>query len=97
MNGLDPLIHQTTRLRLMAVLVDAENEDWISFVSLKEVLALSDGNLGAQIQKLEEAGYVKVKKTFVSRRPRTLLRATSRGRAAFNAHREALKDILGES
>lgn len=97
MNGLDPLIHQTTRLRLMAVLVDADEGDLISFVALKQELVLTDGNLGAQIQKLEEAGYVKVKKTFVSRRPKTLLRATSRGRAAFNAHREALKDILGDS
>ncbi|MEZ6072211.1 MAG: transcriptional regulator [Pirellulales bacterium] len=97
MSKLDPLIHQETRLRLMAVLVDADDGDWVSFVALKDELKLTDGNLGAQIQKLEDAGYVKVKKTFVARRPRTLLQATSRGRAAFVAHREALKEILGDA
>ena len=94
---LDPIIHQTTRLRLMAVLVHLERGDWIDFVTLKTSLELTDGNLGAQLLKLEEAGYVKIKKGFVGRKPKTQAQATTKGRAAFESHREALKQIIDES
>ena len=50
----DPLIHQTTRLRVMAVLCHLDPGDWIDFTKLKKELSLTDGNLGAQITKLEE-------------------------------------------
>lgn len=91
---LDPVIHQTTRLRLMAVLCHLAPDDWIDFTVLKKELELSDGNLGAQLSKLEEAKYVKIKKDFVKRRPRTQVQANSRGRSAFDAHCEALRQII---
>ena len=93
---LDPIIHQTTRLRLMAVLVHLEKGDWIDFVTLKSSLGLTDGNLGAQLHKLEDVGYVKTKKSFVSRKPRTQAQATAKGRVAFESHREALRQIIEE-
>lgn len=92
--SLDPIIHQESRLRLMAILVVLEKNGWADFTSLKKVLGLTDGNLGAHLVKLEEAGYIKVDKKFVGRRPKTSLQATARGKAAFAAHREALKKIL---
>lgn len=91
---LDPVIHQTTRLRLMAVLCHLAPEDWIDFTKLKKELALTDGNLGAQLIKLEEAKYVKIKKDFFERHPRTRVQATSRGRSAFDSHCEALRKII---
>ena len=92
--SLDPIIHQESRLRLMAILVVLEKNGWADFTSLKKVLGLTDGNLGAHLVKLEEAGYIKVDKKFVGKRPKTSLQATARGKAAFAAHREALKKIL---
>ena len=92
--ALDPVIHQESRLRLMAILVMLEKDGWADFSSLKNTLALTDGNLGAHLQKLEDAGYVKVRKKFVGKRPNTSLQATAKGKAAFAAHREALREIL---
>ena len=57
------------------------------------MLALTDGNLGAHLQTLEEAGYVKIEKTFVARKPRTFVRASARGRGRFEEHVEALRKI----
>lgn len=96
MNGIDPVIHQPARLRLMAMVVAFKHDEWIDFTTLKKELELTDGNLGAHIQKLEEVKYVKVKKKFVGKRPKTLLQSTEKGRAAFTAHRQALREILGE-
>lgn len=93
----DPLIHQTTRLRLMAVLCQLAEEDWIDFTALKKDLALTDGNLGAQLGKLEEAKYLRIKKGFVGRRPRTQVQPTLRGRSAFAAHCEALRRIIDDA
>ena len=92
--SLDPVIHQESRLRLMAILVTLERGGWADFTSLKKELGLTDGNLGAHLQKLEDAGYVKVRKKFVGKRPNTSLQATERGKAAFAAHREALREII---
>lgn len=95
--GLDPIIHQTTRLRLMAILVQLAAGDWIDFTSIRDELALTDGNLGAQLQKLEQAGYVKVKKRFVGRKPKTEVQVTRRGRSVFDLHCAALREIMGDA
>ena len=91
---LDPLIHQTTRLRLMAALCQLEEGDWVDFTALKKELRLTDGNLGAQLVKLEETRYVRVKKGFLGRRPRTQVQATLRGRSAYASYCEALRRII---
>ena len=61
---------------------------------LKEKLALTDGNLGAHLRALEDAGYIAVEKTFVERRPKTFVAASASGRKAFAAHVAALQAIL---
>jgi len=91
---LNPLIHQPTRLRIMAALVSLDEGDGADFVFLRDLLGLTDGNLSVHLRRLEEAGYVAVEKTFVERRPRTWLRATSEGREAFSAHVDALEQII---
>ena len=94
MPELDPVIHQPTRLRIMAALAALDAEDRADFTFLRDLLGLTDGNLSVHLQRLEEAGYVRVEKTFVGRRPKTWVWATPEGRAAFAAYVDALEDIL---
>lgn len=97
MAELDELIHQPARLRIMAALTSLEPKEQVDFSFLKEKLALTDGNLGAHLRALEDAGYVLVEKTFVARRPKTFLSASPAGRRAFATHVAALQAILKSS
>jgi DNA-binding MarR family transcriptional regulator len=91
---LDPIIHQPVRLQIMAALAALPQGVRQDFVTLRQMLALTDGNLSVHLRRLEDAGYVQLEKTFVGRRPRTLIAATSAGRAAFAAHVQALRTII---
>jgi len=95
MAELNSTIHQPVRLQIMASLMALEREAQIDFSSLGKLLKLTDGNLGAHLQTLEEAGYVKIEKKFVERKPRTLVSLTRKGRYEFEEHVAALKQILG--
>ncbi len=95
MPELDKVIHAPARLRIMSALMPLGASEQLDFRSLGEMLELTDGNLGAHLQTLEEAGYIKVEKSFVNRKPRTFVRPTTRGRARFEDHVEALKKICG--
>ena len=94
MPGLNETIHQPVRLRIMAALVTLEPNDEVEFTYLRELLDVTDGNLGAHLRKLEDAGYIAVNKTFVQRKPRTYLSATAAGRRVFREHVAALESIL---
>ena len=99
--GPNEIIHQTLRLRLMAALTalptgDSSLDSGLDFSRLKKLTGATDGNLGAHILALEKAGYVRVDKSFVDRRPRTEVTATKAGRAAFAAHVAFLKSVIGE-
>jgi DNA-binding MarR family transcriptional regulator len=78
----------------MASLVALATDESIDFTTLAKMLDVTDGNLGAHLAKLEEARYIRVEKLFVDRKPRTYLRATNKGRAAFEEHVHALRQIL---
>ncbi|MCX2728180.1 transcriptional regulator [Thermomicrobium sp. 4228-Ro] len=91
---LDELIHQPTRLRIMAALAALAPNSEVEFTYLRDLLELTDGNLSAHLLRLEEAGYVRSRKTFVGRKPRTYVALTPRGRAAFESHRAALLALL---
>jgi DNA-binding MarR family transcriptional regulator len=94
MAELNETIHQTVRLRVMASLVTLEANDEVDFTYLRDLLDVTDGNLGAHLRKLEEAGYIAVNKTFVERKPRTFVSATAEGRRVFREHVAALESIL---
>jgi len=94
MAELNETIHQPVRLRIMATLVTLEQNDEVDFIYLRDLLDVTDGNLGAHLRKLEEAGYIAVNKTFVDRKPRTYVSATSKGRRVFQEHVAALESIL---
>ena len=97
MAKLDNIIHQPVRLRIMSALVALEAGEQVDFVHLRKILDVTDGNLGAHLAKLENAGYVKVEKTFIARKPRTFINVTGKGRDAFDEHTAALKKIIGGS
>jgi len=94
MAAFDETIHQPTRLRIMAAVVTLDVGDEVDFTFLRDRLALSDGNLGSHLLKLEEARYVKVRKAFVGRKPRSFISATTKGRAAFEEHVARLMQII---
>ena len=94
MAQLDNIIHQTIRLQIMSSLVSLDQNEQVDFTYLRDLLKLTDGNLGAHLTKLEEAGYIKISKTFVARKPRTFIRVTGKGRDAFAEHIAALKEII---
>ena len=88
------IIHQPVRLRIMAALMTLEPADEVDFSYLRDLLQVTDGNLGAHLRKLEDAGYIAVNKLFVERKPRTFVAATAEGRKAFQEHVAALESIL---
>ena len=94
MAELNETIHQPVRLRIMATLVTLEQNDEVDFIYLRDLLDVTDGNLGAHLRKLEEAGYITINKTFVERKPRTYVSATAEGRRIFQEHVAALESIL---
>jgi len=94
MAQLDNIIHQPVRLQIMSSLVSLDKNEQLNFTYLRSLLKLTDGNLGAHLTKLEEAGYIKISKTFVARKPRTFIRVTGKGRDAFDDHIAALKEII---
>lgn len=97
MSELDGIIHQPVRLRIMAALSAVNPGDQLEFTYLRDQLEVTDGNLGAHLQKLEEAGYIDVTKTFEKRKPKTLIRMSGKGRDAFTSHVKALEKILNSS
>lgn len=97
MASLNEVIHQPVRLRIMASLACLPSESQASFNYLKDLLELTDGNLGAHLRKLEESGYVEICKTFVNNKPQTYVEATSLGKKAFREHVAALEEILSAS
>jgi DNA-binding MarR family transcriptional regulator len=95
MNAPDETIHQPVRLRIMAALTAlCASEEGLDFAKLKSLTGATDGNLGAHIDHLARAGYVEVAKAFVARRPRTTVKASPSGRAAFERHVAFLREII---
>lgn len=88
---LDPLLHSELRLAVMSLLVELEEAD---FVYLRETTHATAGNLSVQLDKLSEAGYISVEKTFEGKKPRTLCRITPVGLQAFENYVDALKSYL---
>jgi DNA-binding MarR family transcriptional regulator len=94
MAELDEIIHQPVRLRLMAALVAIRTGESADFTFLRDLLNVTDGNLGAHLHRLEDAGYIELTKKFVDRKPRTFVAATALGRKVFRDQVAALEDII---
>jgi DNA-binding MarR family transcriptional regulator len=88
---MDELLLSKVRLGIVAELL---NYDWVAFTELARLLDVSNGNLGAHLSKLVEAGYVEEEKSFVNRRPLSRYCLTKRGREAFASHVSQLQSLL---
>jgi DNA-binding MarR family transcriptional regulator len=94
LTDLDRMIHEPARLMLMSYLSVLEGAD---FLFLMRQTGMTQGNLSSHLSKLEQAGYIEIQKTFVGKKPRTMVRATAQGREAFHDYRERMERILEES
>ena len=90
-NGLDTTVHGPLRLGVLTALqLDGPHD----FTTLKKRLEAADGSLALQLQKLEEAEYVRAVKAFVGRRPKTTYHLTKKGRAALSHYLDTLQRLL---
>ena len=80
---LDETIHQSTRLRIMTMLVSVPERDRLAYGFIQQTLDLTGGNLTTHLRRLEEARYLETSKEFVDAKPRTCVQATPEGRRAF--------------
>lgn len=92
LESIDDVIHGRIRLGIMAYLSGAEAAD---FNTLKARLAATDGNLSVHLRKLEDAGYVRLDKSFVNRKPLTRAVLTEQGREAYARYLDALARLVG--
>ncbi|HYQ56841.1 MAG TPA: transcriptional regulator [Draconibacterium sp.] len=88
---LDPLLHSQLRLSIVSLLMSVAETN---FNFIKEETKATSGNLSIQIKKLQEAGYIKVKKSFVNNYPNTTLSITAKGIEAFENYVENLKNYI---
>jgi DNA-binding MarR family transcriptional regulator len=88
---LDPVIHQATRLQILA-LIHRNRE--MSFNELCQALHLTEGNLGAHAERLMEAQYIETFSALAGTRFEKRYRLTTRGSDAFRAYREELARLL---
>jgi len=93
----DPIIHQPVRLKIMSALKALPDRDLLEFVRLKALSGATEGNLGAHISPLEQAGYIEVQKDFHHNRQRTRAKLTRAGRRAFEDYVAFLRGIIGET
>jgi DNA-binding MarR family transcriptional regulator len=92
---LDPLIHVPTRLKIVATLAALPEGDALSFTRLQDMIGLTPGNLIIHLRKLEEADYISSDKARNGAVSITTVALTGHGRAALDAYREALRELLG--
>ena len=91
LSEVDRLIHEPARLLICTILYTVKEAD---FLFLLNESGLTKGNLSSHLAKLEEAGYITIRKSFNERKPQTICSMTSKGRAAFEAYRENFKKIM---
>jgi DNA-binding transcriptional ArsR family regulator len=88
---LDRLIHEPARLLILTILSTVASAD---FLFLQRETGLTKGNLSAHLSKLEEAGYVKIEKTFKGKLPLTVCKLTAGGKKALLQYRQQLQDFI---
>ena len=89
--GLDPILHSQLRLSIVSILMTVEKAD---FTFIKETTKAAAGNISIQIKKLQDAGYVKIEKTFKNNYPNTTVSITNKGIKAFEDYVKNLKKYI---
>ena len=90
-SDLDPLLHSQLRLSIVSILMTV---DEANFTFIQETTKAAAGNISIQIKKLQDAGYVKVKKTFKNNYPNTTVSMTDKGIKAFETYVNNLKKYI---
>jgi DNA-binding MarR family transcriptional regulator len=88
----DEVIHPSTRLGIVSLLAAS---DWVDFSFVRDELGLTDSALSKQLATLEDAAYLVLERVTSERRRRVRVRLTPTGRAAFEGHVEALREMVG--
>ncbi len=88
---IDRVVHEPARLMIVANLYVVESAD---YTYLMNRTGLTWGNLSAHLSKLEEAGYVRIEKEFVEKKPHTMVRLTNEGRKAFELYRVKIQKMF---
>ena len=91
LKDLDPLLHSQLRLGVMSLLMSVESAE---FTFLKEKTSSTPGNLSVQLDKLKEAGYIKIEKSFKGKKPLTTCSITKKGLNAFEDYVNTLKQYI---
>lgn len=89
--AVDRVIHEPARMYLMVLLAEVEEAD---FIFLMQKTGLTWGNLSSHLSKLEGAGYVEIRKEFMGKKPRTVVKQTKEGAAAFKKYRQRMSGVL---
>ena len=90
---IDKIIHEPARLNILAHLYVIESADFLFMMRQTE---LTFGNLSAHMSKLETAGYIKIIKEFVGKKPHTMLKITGKGKQAFDDYKKQMKQFFNE-
>jgi len=90
---IDRVVHEPARYLILSILYVLESGD---FLFIQNQSGLTKGNLSSHVSKLEDAGYVKVVKKFIGKKPLTMLKITTTGRRAFEEYRKTMSRIIGE-
>lgn len=92
--NLNKAFESRVRLGIMSVLMVA---DQVDFVTLKEQLQVTDGNIASHITALEKLTYIKVEKKFIGKKPNTTYSVTTQGKKAFKEHINALEKLIRQT
>ena len=92
--NLNKAFESRVRLGIMSVLMVA---DQVDFVTLKEQLQVTDGNIASHITALEKLAYIKVEKKFIGKKPNTTYLVTTQGKKAFKEHINALEKLIKQT
>jgi DNA-binding MarR family transcriptional regulator len=90
---LDPLLHSQLRLAVISILISVESAE---FTFLKEKTDSTAGNLSVQLEKLSEAGYIEIIKSFKGKKPLTTCKITRTGIKAFEEYVTTLKQYINK-
>ncbi len=94
-DGLDRVIHERARLSVLTSLV--AHPKGLVFGDLKQMCALTDGNLSRHLQVLDEAGLIEIEKGYEHNRPQTVCRITAQGRRRYLDYLKVLEQVVQDA
>ena len=94
LRGVDKIIHEPSRSIILAILHVVPQAD---FLFLQRETQLTKGNLTIHLSRLEDAGFIRIEKTYLDRRPLTVCKITKEGKKAFEKYRQQLKQFINDT